>query len=384
VNSESADVSNDIFATYEYEATGPPPRPFRPWHRPRKQFVRAEQWVSQTRALLAELPSDASIRYLGLPGEDLLDVRAFHHAFGSDRGLRFLGFSTARRGQTNTDLQVSLQEVKALANVDAQSDVIPDDIRAIARTQSMGRKAALDAGPFDVVNLDLCDNFLTEEVGGGSMYDAIAALCALQNRRKHPWLFFVTTRIDRATVDAGICEKLDELLATNLNACEAFSAALQSMLGAPSRDSLPSLASCGDEDWLAMYCVALAKWILNVALTHHTQLEIKSTMSYRVAHGAGDDDLVSLAFKLTPSLASVPDKVGLASQEPAPFDECALAAKLPGRTTRRVRVDAALANDEDLLERMIGDAAVLLVQARYSANEYVDWAMQVEAADEAA
>ena len=52
-------------------------REFKPWHKPRKHFVRLHQWCHETRQLLKKLQyaNGSELRYLGLPGEDLLDIR---------------------------------------------------------------------------------------------------------------------------------------------------------------------------------------------------------------------------------------------------------------------------------------------------------------------
>jgi len=54
-----------------------PEKRFKPWHKPRKHYLRVYQWCQQIATLIKDLglgESD-SLRYLGMPGEDLLDVR---------------------------------------------------------------------------------------------------------------------------------------------------------------------------------------------------------------------------------------------------------------------------------------------------------------------
>src|SRR6202020_2773091 len=57
-----------------------PPRKFQPWHRPRKQFVRKSQWIGCLKDIYDNRDPSAGINYLGLPGTDLLDLRAFYDA----------------------------------------------------------------------------------------------------------------------------------------------------------------------------------------------------------------------------------------------------------------------------------------------------------------
>ncbi len=75
-------------------------KPFQPWHKPRKQFIRLRQWCDEVKALLAELTkargaAPASLSYLTLPGDELLDVRVLHDVCGAQSvRLRYLGFNT--------------------------------------------------------------------------------------------------------------------------------------------------------------------------------------------------------------------------------------------------------------------------------------------------
>ena len=50
---------------------------FKAWHKARKQWVRKEQWVKETESLICGFPLGrrSQLRYLSLPGEDMLDIR---------------------------------------------------------------------------------------------------------------------------------------------------------------------------------------------------------------------------------------------------------------------------------------------------------------------
>jgi hypothetical protein len=104
---------------------------FRPWHKPRKQLVREKQWGDEIDWLLRNKPAgDTSLRYLGLPGPDLLDVRYIYDRFCRDSGrkLTFLGFEkSARSSDPRGDaLNVSLDEVRRLEHIDDRSLVLGD------------------------------------------------------------------------------------------------------------------------------------------------------------------------------------------------------------------------------------------------------------------
>src|SRR4029077_4445676 len=153
--------ADDIVPINSYEAPLPEPkRTFLPWHSPRKQFVRQYQWCKQISQMLNDAPlGSRTLRYLGLPGVDLLDLRYFHEQLCVKRGinLRFLGFNRAAqpKSKSQTELNISLDEVRRLSHVDQMSDVIGDDFVGIANTNSLAWEKACTLGPYNVINLDL-------------------------------------------------------------------------------------------------------------------------------------------------------------------------------------------------------------------------------------
>ena len=158
---EQNDLAAGIFGDVEYLAPQPAPKDFKPWHKPRKQFVRREQWSALLHRLYEKREPRDPLRYLGLPGTDLLDLRYLHQQLcrANKRPLHFLGFNTEAQPGNSADVQmrVSLDEVLRLPNVDSQSDVINDDFRRIGNRDSIAWHRTLRLGPFDVVNIDLCD-----------------------------------------------------------------------------------------------------------------------------------------------------------------------------------------------------------------------------------
>ncbi len=56
-----------------------PQKEFKPWHRPRKQWIRVKQWKQETLRLVDAITlTDRPLTYLSLPGDDLLDVRVIY------------------------------------------------------------------------------------------------------------------------------------------------------------------------------------------------------------------------------------------------------------------------------------------------------------------
>jgi hypothetical protein len=377
---EEASHADEIFGAAGYEAPLPIQRDFLPWHRPRKQYVRHHQWLEQIKRLLDETPrAEQTLRYLGLPGVDLLDLRYFHTHVCGPRGMtmRFLGFNTAANpsNEAQTALNISLDEVRRLPLIDARSDVLGDDFRGIANPKSIAWKSVFEAGPYDIINLDLCDGFGIQGPKPNSdptHFDALNQLLTLQAKSKTPWLLLLTTRAGESHVDTVVLERFLARYAENLLQCPAFRDKSRELFGLA---RVPSIDDIGDR-MLPLFLSGLSKWLLGLALNQQppTSIEVKSVIGYRVNHAAAYEDLISIAFRCSPSFAPLKDSMGLAQQTAAPPDECALAVRVIGRIANLRDADKILREDADLRAEMIDATADLLATARYDAEAYRVWA----------
>ena len=121
--------ADDIAPAVVYEARVPGRKSFLPWHKPRKQYVRHHQWRAEIDLMLNDAPrADNTLKYLGLPGPDLLDLRHLHAEICEPRdlGFRFLGFNNAAKPSSaaQTELNISLDEVNRLSRIDPQSEIV--------------------------------------------------------------------------------------------------------------------------------------------------------------------------------------------------------------------------------------------------------------------
>jgi hypothetical protein len=372
--------ADDIFGGAAYEASLPTRRDFEPWHRPRKQFVREYQWLDQIERMLTDVPlQDNTLKYLGLPGLDLLDLRYFHEHLCEPRdlNLRFLGFNNAANPKSSrqVDLDISLAEVRKLRLVDARSDVIADDVRRIANESSVGWIRTLEFAPYDVINLDLCDGFGNDAPSSDeheTHYDALNALVALQARSKSPWLLLLTTRAGMDHVHQDVLRKLLEKYSANLDGCPAFRAASEELF---QLDKLPAIDSLGS-NLLPVFICGICKWILGLALALKPpcKVELKSVVGYHVEQDAPHEDLVSIAIRFSPVFSAVPDGLGLSQNHRAALDECHLAERILRRVAKRVDADAVLLEKPELKDAMVNATAKLLAVARYDADAYRAWA----------
>lgn len=378
----ASDLAQDVMGDIgPYETIRPVPlTEFAAWHRPRKQFVRENQWAQELNALLDEFPpTDTQLRYLGLPGHDLLDLRYLRTVVCEPRQLhlRYLGFNSAAQPNTSTlqQMMVSQDQVKRAPYVHELSDIRADDFVRLGTINSLAHKAAVDHGPFDVANVDLCDGFgqHAPERVGGTYYQAVQNLCAIQAHRQRPWLLFLTTRADRPTVDNEVLERLIEKFKANLEEHTDFLEASAQHFGIACETTLARACET-QEGHLRVFTTALAKWFIGVGLRNAppTKVTIRNIVAYSVA-GLEQPDLVSIAFRFTPTFIATPDPMGLAVNPPQPPSEGALATKALRRVVNLRNADQSLAEDGELCQRMINETGEMLVEARYDLDAYRAW-----------
>jgi hypothetical protein len=383
MSDDSADKghADEIFGLTAYEAAERQKRTFLPWHRPRKHFVRDRQWRIQIEALLADIQlEDRTLRYFGLPGADLLDLRYFHSTVcePNNIGLRFLGFdySANPASGAQTDLNISLDEVRRLAMVDPRSDILGDDFCKVANDDSIAWRKAHDLGPYDVVNLDLCDGLGIHAPSAldDTHYNAINRLLSLQSRHKRPWLLLLTTRAGEQHLHPEVLHKFVDKYLQNLESCSPFLATSLEKFDIGNAMALRKAAKT-EIGLLVISLAGLCKWLVGLAIEQSppSTLEVRSIVGYRVATNSACEDMVSLAIRFQPTFAPVPDVLRLATRRAEPPNECDLSTKILRRIAKRKNADLILAADSALQEEMRKSMAALLEIARYDTDAFYAW-----------
>jgi len=374
-------MDDGMFPIIAYEAPIPEKKPFLPWHRPRKHFVRHEQWQQQIEILAnAGQLEHQTIRYLGLPGTDLLDIRHFHRTLCEPKELmlRFLGFNTAAQPQNTgqTELNISLDEVSKLPRIDPLSEVIADDFCFLADESSKAWNRAKDLGPFDVINLDLCNGFAKHKPGclDNNHYNAVNKLMALQAGKKHSWLLFLTTRTGQQDINAEVLTKFIEKYRSNLAECVSFQEKSLTDFKIGNAGDLDQEVQTPDGH-LSVFLVGLCNWMIGIGVGQQPpfNVSVSSVLGYRVWPNATHNDLVSIAFRFDPTFAAAPDRMGIAGIKDTRPSECQLVTATVGCIKDRQCVDTILRDDPAVMTSMVEATAELLAMARYDIADFRSW-----------
>lgn len=358
---------------------------FKAWHHPRKQYVRVEQWCAEVRRLLGELklPAGESFKYLTLPGNEMLDVRALHGV--CERAgirLKYLGFnSVGPRTAEAAELALSQDEVRSLSHVDEFSTVLEYTLEAIANPKSPARATTMSQGPFHAINLDLCDSITLREVGHskGSPLEAAGELLKLQVQSSKPWLLFITTKTQPGLVSDFARDGFMQAIGANSAASEEFKKKLIALLASKVEELDSDLETAWvtqDVRFLKLFTAGLGKWLLRILGTAAPPRGLSLLSSCYYQSGPAGPDMLSLAFRcdgIAQTLHDPSEILTLASPSLPPKTEIESALMLADATEALFDLDVTM-RDAEVSGRMIDTASRLMADARFAEADYRKWA----------
>lgn len=383
---DEADDGLDAVYQSEPEHALAPQKEFAAWHHPRKQYVRINQWCAEVRKLIPQLGLSQGdpFRYLTLPGNEMLDVRALHGVVQPlGLKLRYLGFnSVSPNSADQAELALSQSEVREMSAIDEFSAVIEDKLEAIANSLSPASVRTAQAGPFHAINLDLCDSIAFREIGHakGSPLEATGKLLELQLQSTKPWLLFVTTRAEPGLIGKFAKDGFNAAIGANIEASAEFKAKLASLIssGIDELDcNLEAAWEGQDPNFLRLFCTGLGKWLLSILANASPprELSLLSSCYYQSSHLG--PDMLSLAFQCGAPRHTVTDLFSIlpsAKVEEPEIIETEVALKFTEKLGELFDLDHRLSNDAQLQEKLVKQAGRLMAQARFSEEGYDKWA----------
>lgn len=364
---------------------------FKPWHLPRKHYCRLKQWSFHIQKLQNELKisrasQERPLRYLTLPGDELLDIRQLAKVMkNAGTKMQFLGFNTALSEPRSTESDLSFSEVRQLEGIyEKPSEIIQHRIEMIIEENSTARQKVMEHLPFDVINLDFTGSLISQPPRSEASYFQVVYWLISQqcNKNRNPWLLFLTNPLarDSRTNDETAKQLWNSVYGNAAN--REFADELFDLLQVSKRDILGEIsgfAPLDNQRYSKGLGLALSKWILGLLTNRPDQwtVELVDTKAYRV-HG-DVPEMYSMAFKFIPFDIMTIDATGLtvpSSPKTTPVSELEAGIMLIRSISQTEDVDKLLDENPKLLDEAIAFSAELLAAARYNPNDYKDWVLK--------
>lgn len=374
---------------------------FAPWHKPRKQYLRKRQWSESVGKLVDELKlseTQTPLRYLSLPGPDLLDVRSIQPVCNEKKvPLQFIGLNDEQDGVDVALRAALLNQVRSLPCIHAESDVVADRFEALANEHSIAHSRIIcDQRTYDVINIDLCGSAAeAPPKQAETVINAIYALLIhqIQNRRKD-WLFFLTTRSSSEKVDPAFLRDLvihinsmiherpeirDNLIEKGLVLAEEFD-----QEGFLDQSKLCAVSHSNS------FALGISFWALEAFFQNEPawRLDMLPHFEYHVNMRDESCDMLSLGFYCKCISPAKADSLGIARIKVAGQpDKIAVKKNCEDKIARRVHerqdVDQYLSLNPGEYDRYLQESADLLKGAFYNVQAYHQWAATQRATLEA-
>lgn len=378
--SENNNFSDDLFDDIDtVPGTRTPKNTFLPWHHPRKQLVRKEQWVHYIKQNIQIMLGDrTTLSYFSLPGDDLLDIRVLHDQVCEPNNLelKFIGFNdhTEDSGRAQ-NANLSLAEVKAMNKVSAESKYFSNNILQVGSQNSLAYMRVKDNGDYDVVNLDFCDSIISSAPQADeNHYNLLFQLLYIQRSRDKPWLLFLTTRIGREHVQTDALTLLLDCYKENLEN-EVFNECSSRVYGISNAMELEGNLR-NASTFSKVLCTSFCKWLLKnaLSLTPKNTIKVLDAMEYTVHSEAQHPDMISIALLFKPRLDLLQDGSGLArtSRSTEILSEPVISSRFLNRFSSTTNCDNYLRTDESKRTEIFNESVELMKSARFDTTNYID------------
>ena len=257
----------------------------KPWHKPRKQFVRDHQWIHFSRQMLREekgkpglqKPESGApeVRYLTLPGIDYLDVRLLAELCDElECCLTSTGFLAD--GQNNESIaQAKLREdslIKA-KYISDRSHTYNFRIEEVTSKSNQAYRELFRRGPFHIINIDACGSIAApSKQKSPTLINTIHSILEYQFQNKTGrWLLFLTVDVRHDSIASDTLNKLLQTIITNANESDEFRVEALSLLdpnGTDLETEIEVASQIPGEKFLKLFSLSFAKWLIHLAETN--------------------------------------------------------------------------------------------------------------------
>ena len=357
----------------------------RPWHRPRKQYIREHQWIHFSKQLIQnerDRPGLSSppeglpeVRYLTLPGVDYLDVRLLAVLCAElDCCLTSIGFLENEEDTPHAARAKVCEDALIKAGrITRRSQTYKRRFEDITSELSQAYRELCRQGPFHIINIDICGSIAAPTAQHAHRpIDAIYRIIEYQLAKKSGnWLLFVTTDARHDSIASDTLGSLCEVILKNAEESDAFRRELLSLLGEENSDIeevIQDSSRCPGEKFLKVFSLGLSKWLLHLAREKHWNMKTHSTYCYSTGAKRNQvPTMACLAFEFLPPPSSLtdPSKVTRANpaQESKPSNTAIRAIE---KVSDMMDLDQKMKSCNSLRKKMAKNTKKLLKEAGYT------------------
>lgn len=289
------------------------PNSFQPWHKPRKQLVREQQWWFHLNRILCESPSYNlidDIKYFGLPGGDMLDIQflikklAEYHA---NKKLFVHGFVNTQVDKDKAEIR--LTQLSDLDNFHNESKVERHNFSALAEATSVAMQKVKEKAGYHFINLDFCDSVLNEVTLNAIIHVLHEQFKKLINI---PWLLCITTRADRNSISEGLFSLLNRVFVNNIakdtDVINALDTYLHEIMESCRSRQLHEL---NDDELAPLIQICFIYWMIKRAHDNQSSIQLVSSAKYKVLPSNSFHDMYSYVFRFEKPDFIPPDSLSL-------------------------------------------------------------------------
>lgn len=351
---------------------------FKPWHKPRKQWIREKQWWNVFKDVVStnKYNSTNTIKYFGLPGADLLDVDYISNKMLGTNDLNTkklfihgIILSESEHTSANSRLSTLIDR----NSVDPASKIEKYDFEGMEGENSVLWKKFEEHGPYHFINLDFCEKIFQERTIG-----ALSKSLEYQFKTQigKPWVFCVTTKIDIDQNSNDVLTRLDNCL-HNIAEDELALFNIEKHFH-PVFDAIENKVGILEfaedfENFSNIYIVGFVIWIVLSALSQGVSFKLKTSAAYNVDSNKPAPDMYSLVFEFKKLVQLEGDLTGVAQysgintgKANAESSKEAVIKKLS--TTNKI--DDLLSGDVELMRRYIAETKSALSNCGWDISKY--------------
>lgn len=356
-----------------------------PWHRPRKQLVRRDQWgvLSErliqnekgTPALPVQVGGTYEVRYLTLPGSDFLDVEMIGE-LAREHGctLTSVGFLAGAQGNPTIARAEMRQEGLIEAGIiSSKSHTFNRRIEEITKKSGAAYRELSNKGPFHVINLDACGSIAPpNHQGPNRIIEVVHSLLEYQfSKFRGKWLLFLTCDVRQEQFDADTMISLYSAIKSNAHQFPPFKAGAKQLFDNGIDDFDASLNNYVDteiDNFMRGFALGFGKWLLMLAREAGWDMKMHTAFCYSTTpEGDARATMPCLAFEFRPPHPQLNDPVGIANVlVPSGHNYGDRALRVLEKVSSMENLDDRLANNPDERDQLTDEMRARLEKIGYT------------------